>query len=414
MGAPGPTAARPGRHVSAFVSSLPQTAGVAALLVGTLVLLGWLADVAILIRPFPGTVATNPTTAVALALVGAALLLRERSAVLGRACAWAAAAIGTARLVYPIDTLLFSERIHSASGAWLSRMGVNTAAVCLLAGTALALVDMPVPRARQAARHVTLAALLLTLLGLVGHAYGSDPLHGLGMSLYTAAAFTVVCLGILCTHPGEGLAGALTSDTPGGAMARRLMPAVFLVPFILGWLCLVGQRAGWFDTSTGTALFAVALIVVLVALVYSGARMLDRSEARTRDVQVFLDSIVENVPDMIFVKEAGDLRFVRFNRAGEALLGFSRADLIGKNDFDFFPKDEAEFFTAKDRAALLGEGVVDIPEEPIKTRHGTRYLHTKKVAIKNEAGEPVYLLGISEDITERKAAQAELLRSRSI
>ena len=221
----GAAASRPGRHVSTFVNNLPKSAGIVALSVGTLVLLGWTADVEILTRPFPGAVATNPLSAAALALTGAALLLLKRRAALARACAWAAAAVGAVRLVYPIDTLLLASKLQSSSGAWRSRMGVNTAAVCLLAGAALALLDHPAPRVRRSARHLTLAALLLTLIGLIGHAYGSDPLHGLGMSLYTAVAFTIVCVGILSAHPGEGIAGLLNSDSAGGAMARRMMPA---------------------------------------------------------------------------------------------------------------------------------------------------------------------------------------------
>jgi PAS domain S-box-containing protein len=132
------------------------------------------------------------------------------------------------------------------------------------------------------------------------------------------------------------------------------------------------------------------------------------AQASTRETQSFLDSIVENIPNMIFVKEAKDLRFVLFNKAGESLLGHSRKDLIGKNDYDFFPKDQADFFTSKDRAVLAGDGVLDIPEEELATPSGTRFLHTKKIPIRGDDGTPHYLLGISEDITEkRRAAQRE-------
>src|SRR5580765_2544430 len=106
----GAAASRPGRHVSTFVNNLPKSAGIVALSVGTLVLLGWTADVEILTRPFPGAVATNPLSAAALALTGAALLLLKRRAALARACAWAAAAVGAVRLVYPIDTLLLASK----------------------------------------------------------------------------------------------------------------------------------------------------------------------------------------------------------------------------------------------------------------------------------------------------------------
>jgi PAS domain S-box-containing protein len=125
----------------------------------------------------------------------------------------------------------------------------------------------------------------------------------------------------------------------------------------------------------------------------------------------FLDSIVENIPNMVFVKDAKSLAFVLFNRAGEDLLGHRRADLIGKNDYDFFPKDEADFFTEKDRAVLDDKTLLDIPEEPIETaRHGPRILHTQKIPILDGAGKPAYLLGISEDITDRK--HVEQLRRR--
>ena len=115
---------------------------------------------------------------------------------------------------------------------------------------------------------------------------------------------------------------------------------------------------------------------------------------------------------MIFVKDARHLRFVRFNKAGEELLGIPASDMIGKNDYDFFPKKEADFFTRKDRAVLMGKKLVDIPEEPIHTkRKGLRYLHTKKIPIVDKAGRPQFLLGISEDITDKKTAAEALQKS---
>jgi PAS domain S-box-containing protein len=130
------------------------------------------------------------------------------------------------------------------------------------------------------------------------------------------------------------------------------------------------------------------------------------AESQAKDMRLFLDAIVENIPDMIFVKEAESLLFVRFNRAGEQLLGWKRSELLGKTDHDFYPKEQADFFHQKDRETLRNKKLVDIPEEPIQTRErGLRWLHTRKVPVLDERGEPRYLLGISEDITERKLAE---------
>lgn len=124
----------------------------------------------------------------------------------------------------------------------------------------------------------------------------------------------------------------------------------------------------------------------------------------------FLDSIIENIPDMIFIKDAADLKFVRFNRAGEELLGYSRDQLLGKNDHDFFPKDESDYFVAKDREVLASGGRIDIAEEPIQTADkGTRLLHTKKVAVLDEHGVATHLLGISEDVTRQREMEREIL-----
>ncbi|MBI3803020.1 MAG: PAS domain S-box protein [Nitrospirae bacterium] len=139
-----------------------------------------------------------------------------------------------------------------------------------------------------------------------------------------------------------------------------------------------------------------------------------QAEEELRRAEAFLNSIVENVPNMLFVKEAKDLRFVRFNKAGEKLLGYPREELIGKSDLDFFPKDQADFFTEKDRQVFKEGKLLDIPEEPIQTRdRGKRILHTKKIPLYDNDGKPLYLLGISEDITERKQGEERLKKSEA-
>lgn len=132
-------------------------------------------------------------------------------------------------------------------------------------------------------------------------------------------------------------------------------------------------------------------------------------EERTLELnkqKVFLSSVLENVPNMIFVKDAKNLKFELFNKAGEELLGYKREQLLGKSDYDFFPKEQAEFFIEKDRGVVKSGKLLDIPEEPINTKSGKRFLHTKKIPIYDDH-KAKYLMGISEDITERKKRETE-------
>jgi PAS domain S-box-containing protein/putative nucleotidyltransferase with HDIG domain len=139
-----------------------------------------------------------------------------------------------------------------------------------------------------------------------------------------------------------------------------------------------------------------------------------RVEGELKLSQMLLDSIVENIPAMVFLKRAGDLRFELFNRAGEQLLGHTRADLLGKNDHDLFPKDQADFFTQKDMAVLESHRLLEIPEEPIQTADGSeKWLHTFKVGLYDKNGQPTHLLGISVDITAHKQIEDDLRKSEA-
>ncbi len=140
---------------------------------------------------------------------------------------------------------------------------------------------------------------------------------------------------------------------------------------------------------------------------------LKRAQDELQKSQNLLSSIIENMPAMLFLKKASDLRFEMLNRTGEEILGISRAQFIGKNDYDFFPKEQADFFTSFDRKVLNEGKVTDIPEEPVLTRSGdTRYFYTRKIGLFDEAGAPTHLLGMSVDITERKQVAEELMKAK--
>lgn len=138
-----------------------------------------------------------------------------------------------------------------------------------------------------------------------------------------------------------------------------------------------------------------------------------RVKEKLRDSEKYLSNLIENIPYMVFIKNATDLRFVRFNKAGELLTGLKSSEVLGKNDYDLFPKNMADFLTEKDMDVIVNKKMVDIPEEIIKTLHfGERVLHTKKIPITDDEGNVQYLLSISDDITDMKRKQEELIKAR--
>ena len=135
-------------------------------------------------------------------------------------------------------------------------------------------------------------------------------------------------------------------------------------------------------------------------------------QAELRETGNFLQTIIDNLPVAVFVKDGKEGSFGAFrlwNKTSEKIFGLTSQQVIGKTDRDFFPKEQADFFEQKDRQSFARGTLEDIAEEPIDSYSlGRRLLHTIKVPIYDENHEPQYLVAISEDITERKQAEEAL------
>lgn len=196
--------------------------------------------------------------------------------------------------------------------------------------------------------------------------------------------------------------------------------AQWVLPY--GWLfaCAYvgGLRPGVLATVTTISLAGIFLVPaekfgfddVIMLLMLTGigfwvSYLMERSKADRFKVleNDSLDKLLDNIPLMVFVKDAGELRFRNFNEFGLKLLGLKREDIMGKTDFDFFPHEQADFFRKMDHEALATGMVRDIPVEEIDTPNGKRLLHTKKIPISDEKGKALYLLCVSEDVTEKIA-----------
>lgn len=127
-----------------------------------------------------------------------------------------------------------------------------------------------------------------------------------------------------------------------------------------------------------------------------------------------LNSIIEHLPAMVFLKRADDLVIERINQTGLDMLGVTADQIVGLSDRDFYPEENAEAFAADDRRALESESAIDIPEEAVPVPGGaTRYSHTAKVALRDSDGHATHLLGLSIDITAKKQAQEDLRKLNS-
>jgi diguanylate cyclase (GGDEF)-like protein/PAS domain S-box-containing protein len=132
----------------------------------------------------------------------------------------------------------------------------------------------------------------------------------------------------------------------------------------------------------------------------------ERELDRTRN---FLNAIVDNVPEVLVVKSAQDGRYIFINRAGEALYGVPRSELIGRRTSDFFSPEQTKLIGGRDQEALR-RGRLDLEGHLLAVRGSEKiYVDSSRVAINGKEGKPEYLLTVIKDISERREAQLRIV-----
>lgn len=324
---------------------------------GLLVLLGWWLDVAIFKSVLPGAATMKPNTALCFVLAGAALWAlhgepASRRALrrwAGQACAAVVSLVAWLTLSEylfdfnaGIDTLFYPAEAFDPHATHVGRMAPATALAFVFTGSALWLLK----GARRVSQWITqcgaCATVLIGLIATLGYAYGIEDLYRFysysSVALHTALLFMVLGFGILLARTDYGFAATLASPDSGGFMARRILPIAVLAPFLIGWLRLMGERAGYYGTAFGLALFASANVTIFVVLVWFSARSLNRKDAERRRTQETLQqseqrlrNIIDGLGPSMFVGLLSTEGIVlEANQQALAAAGLQPEDVLGK------------------------------------------------------------------------------------
>lgn len=170
--------------------------------------------------------------------------------------------------------------------------------------------------------------------------------------------------------------------------------------------------------SVGTAAMLWSIIPRALALPSPSdlQREIERREQLELDIrqrEQFMNTMFDNLPNMVFVKDVRTGTYTRINKASLTILGLSPDDVIGKTDSDIFPPTTATAAIASDKRVVETREQVDIPEEFVVHPSGdSRIIHTRKVLIPNAHGDSDYLLGISEDVTQQVAYRDALIDAK--
>jgi PAS domain S-box-containing protein len=297
-----------------------------------------------------------------------------------------------------------------------SRMAPNTSVLFLIIGISAAFI-----KSRNAILVNVLQGFLVlsgfwSLVAVLGYMYGISSFYNLSsgnipMAFNTSITFVIATIGLLFVNTDAGFVNILKGSTGSARFARRLLPIVFILPLLLGFLRILGEKADLYNYSTGIAIFVVGVIASFFVLIIANAYLLrkeeklsEKYEKELAENERKLRAIIDYSPSAIYLKDI-DYKFIMVNKRTELNHGLNEKDFIGKKLSDIFPDlpEAVKLYEDNDKQVIEKKTAMEFEEQAMLNDGAHTYISHKFPLI--DANGKVYAVcGISTDITERKNA----------
>jgi PAS domain S-box-containing protein len=432
-----------------------EGSAIATIGMATVVLVGWAFGVEVLTSVLPGLVTMKVNTALGLGFSGISVWLQlpgksrsRKSLSITRYSAHVLALlvvlIGAGTLAeylfgvnLGIDQLLFRDPMGSVGTSSPGRPAPMTGIAFIASGLALVLLDRKTKRGSGPAQGLSLWSGLIGLMAITGYVYQASLVSKIFLytkvALNTAIGLFLVSSAVFFARPRVGLAGDLTGDGAGSVVARRFLPAIVLIPILLGWICLRGEIAGMYGMELGLGLQTTVNIVVFAALVWWNARRLNKEYDQRSQAEVEIRALNAALERRVAERTKSlELLSERLSLATAiARVGVWEWELVGKMSiwdatmfeiYGFPPVVPVPY--EKWSAAVLPEDLpaaeANLQRSIAEKNQGSaefriglpdgsvRNISVIQKAILDDQASVTRLIGVNMDITERKRAQEAL------
>ncbi len=413
-------------------------ASLGALAVCALVLAGWAFDLASLKSFIPNLPTMKVRNAAALALAGIGLWILQgesgnsRRRIAGQVLAGLAGLFGLLTLSeyffgwhLAIAPSLFRDPPGIAGIDLPGRTAPQAGACLVLIAVALLTLDSETDRGWRPAQWLSLAVVLTSTLTLLGFLYGVSALYQssshIAVSFPTALALLILSLGILSARPERGVMRPLVSQSPGGVLARQLAPAVMSVPFLLGWLRLLGEQRGLYGRALGLALFASANVVVFAFLVWRSIATVDQMDSERQQAEAASRRSETGLAEAQRLAHLGTWEWdVVKDRAwwSEEMyrifgLDPSRITPTLENSLKCMHPDDRGLVEAALKESFEQQKPYNIDYRIVRPDGAVRFVHAQGEVSYDYDHRPVRMVGIVQDVSEQTQAEEALRESEA-
>jgi diguanylate cyclase (GGDEF)-like protein/PAS domain S-box-containing protein len=134
-----------------------------------------------------------------------------------------------------------------------------------------------------------------------------------------------------------------------------------------------------------------------------------RAQRELKSTKIFLDTVIENIPMPIVVKDAQTQKFIFVNHAYEEFIGRTRDQLIGLTVHDLFSPEHAQKVVERDNEAMrTGNGLVKA-EFVLATPRGPRIVNTMRLVVGGDDGAPGHVIAVLDDVTDRRKSEERIV-----
>lgn len=387
----------------------------------TIILRGLNAPIAVIFLPSWGEGWAIALCAITLAFPPGSALKKtfNTSAWVSRILLVIALALGTGTFIYYLTMGFPTSRMDP-------RFMLSPVGSVVIALVAAATLGIQHSRAITTAQSMAFLALASCLFALVGYMEGTAALAALGtalpMAIPAAILLGLVSLSALCARPEVGPVAIITSNTAAGTVARRLLLPLIALPLVLNFLFNRIAQIGWYAPGLEHAVFTLATVLTVAALVWWHVLSLYRIDSRHQQLESQaqqsgeqLRMLIQAVTDYAIYSLDSGGRINSWNPGAERIEGYHEDEILGQHYSIFFQKQDSDAGLPQKQLTRARRDGRSINEGWRVRKGGTMfYAHTIITRVNDPYGNLLGFAKVTQDISARRQADEEQAKLQSL
>ena len=394
--------------------------GLFGILIGMVVITGWMRDIQVLKSILPNYVSMKFNSALCFVLISIALLLLNKYYHKGGHSLISILAITVLFIgilsisqelfgyYLGIDQIFFKDYdAIMASHPHPGRMSVLTAICFTSMGLAVLAIGKPQKKYKLSGQYLFHFVTIISFIIVVGYLYNIPAFYNL--SAYTSTAFhsamTFLFLSTAASllNPSHGITKIFTGNLMGNIMARKLFSKMLIAVLLLGYVRMLLHKFNLVSGDLSIALLVVSFVFISLFFIWEKSTLLNRLELKMKTAEENFKISVEAAPyAMILFNQEG--KILQANFQTEKLYGFNSSELMGQGVEILIPEKLQKHYKSVRESFLTSPGVgsLSIDESIYAIRKNGSKFPVEVLLTPISTPDGVVVLASVIDITNRK------------